>query len=106
MSDEAVAATLASNDLQMDEIEVIASLRDWANVNSVVLGRPVNQVAQKIVSHIRLPLLTPEELSVVEKENEKDHLLPVSGSRVTLIECRRECKHHFTCEIFLYGRAR
>ena len=42
------------------------------------MGKPMSEVARNAVFHIRLPLLTPDELKVVEKESTKDALVPVS----------------------------
>ena len=46
----------------------------------VVLGKSVAEVAQNVIKHVRLSLLTPEELKQVEQENEKDKMIPVSTS--------------------------
>ena len=43
----------------------------------VVLGKSVAEVAQNVIKHVRLALLTPEELKQVEQENEKDRMIPV-----------------------------
>ena len=43
----------------------------------MVLGKPIDVVAEKVSPHIRLPLLAPEELSRVEEQNRKDNLLHV-----------------------------
>lgn len=45
----------------------------------VVLGKSVAEVAQNVIKHVRLSLLTPEELKQVEQENEKDKMIPVSA---------------------------
>ena len=45
----------------------------------VVLGKSVAEVAQNVINHVRLSLLTPEELKQVEQENEKDKMIPVSA---------------------------
>ena len=42
----------------------------------VVMSKPIGVVAKRVVPNIRLPLLSPEELSSVEEEN-KDKLLNV-----------------------------
>ena len=44
----------------------------------VVLGKSVAEVAQNVIKHVRLALLTPEELKQVELDNEKDRMIPVS----------------------------
>ena len=43
----------------------------------VALEKPVKELTKNIIRHIRLLLLSPEELSLVETENEKDSLIPV-----------------------------
>ena len=48
--------------------------------SQVVLSKPVSGVAKDVVPHIRLPVLSPEELGAVEEENRKDHLLNVRES--------------------------
>ncbi|EDV23421.1 BTB/POZ domain-containing protein 19 [Trichoplax sp. H2] len=77
MSDEALAVALASNNLNIDEVDIIKAVREWATVNSVVLDKKVSEVAFGIIKHIRLPLLTPEELTVVEADNKADRLIPI-----------------------------
>lgn len=46
----------------------------------VVLGKRASDVAKNVINHMRLPLLSPEELKDVEVENNKDHLIPVSNT--------------------------
>lgn len=47
----------------------------------MVLGKSVAEVAQNVVKHVRLALLTPdEELKQVEVDNEKDRMIPVRAS--------------------------
>ena len=48
----------------------------------IVLQKSISAVAKKVVPHIRLPLLAPDELKQVEEENVKDKMLPVSESDV------------------------
>ena len=43
----------------------------------MVLDKKVSEVAVGIIKYIRLPLLTPDELTVVEADNKADHLIPV-----------------------------
>lgn len=58
------------------------------NLFKVVLGKSVAEVAQNVIKHVRLALLTPEELKQVELDNEKDRMIPVSppggGTRKSL----------------------
>ncbi|CAH1773514.1 unnamed protein product [Owenia fusiformis] len=77
MSEEALSVVLQSDRLMMDEPDVIDCVREWATVNSVVMGKSMSEVARKVVYHLRIPLLTPEELHALEEETRKDKLLPV-----------------------------
>ena len=78
---------------------MITAVREWATVNAVcyhgihidlpqvVLGKSVAQMAKAVVPHIRLPLLSPEELRQVEVENKTDNMIPVR-KRVMSSCCR------------------
>ncbi|XP_074654245.1 BTB/POZ domain-containing protein 19-like [Tubulanus polymorphus] len=77
MSEDALSVVLDSDQLQLDELDILNAVREWATVNSVVLSKPVNEVAKKVIWNVRLALLSPDELAKVEKENEKDHMVPV-----------------------------
>ena len=41
-------------------------------------------MTKNIVHHLRLLLLSPEELKIVESDNEKDLLIPVSRPEISL----------------------
>ncbi|XP_067935690.1 BTB/POZ domain-containing protein 19-like isoform X2 [Watersipora subatra] len=77
MTDEAMSVVLQSNHLNIDEIEIIEAVREWATVNSVVLGKPISEIAKRVVEHIRLPLLAPDELKEVDEECQRDRLIAV-----------------------------
>lgn len=47
----------------------------------VVKGKSISEVAKKVVQHIRLPLLAPEELHNVEEDCRRDELIAVSCSK-------------------------
>ena len=61
---------------------LVALLRRFETFSDeqVVLGKSVAEVAQNVIKHVRLSLLTPEELKQVEQENEKEKMIPVSLS--------------------------
>lgn len=44
----------------------------------MVLGKPISEIAKRVVEHIRLPLLSPDELKEVDEECLKDRLIAVS----------------------------
>nr|XP_033772239.1 BTB/POZ domain-containing protein 19 isoform X2 [Geotrypetes seraphini] len=77
MSAPALLCMLQSDRLTADEVELICAVREWTHVNSVVLDIPVPQIAAEIVGEIRLFLLSPDELTTLEKENRKDPFIPV-----------------------------
>ncbi|XP_064625236.1 BTB/POZ domain-containing protein 19-like [Lineus longissimus] len=77
MSDDAVCIVLKSDRLLIDELDVLSAVREWATVNSVVAGKSVRETSRKVIPHVRLPLLSAEELTMVEKDNEKDNLIPM-----------------------------
>lgn len=76
MSASTVARIMQSDKLLIDEYEICSIVKEWATVNSVALEIPVSEVSEEIAKFIRLPLLSPEELSRIENEN-KDHFIPV-----------------------------
>lgn len=44
----------------------------------VVLGKSVSEVARNVIVWVRLPILSPDEIEKLEKDNRKDNLIPVS----------------------------
>ena len=46
-----------------------------------MLGKPVAEVARNVIVWVRLPILGPDELEKLEKENKKDNIVPVRLSR-------------------------
>ncbi|XP_068095624.1 BTB/POZ domain-containing protein 19 isoform X2 [Hyperolius riggenbachi] len=76
LSDLGIVSILQSDRLSLDEGPLIQAVREWARVNSVVLDVPVSEVAQDAVRELRLFLLSPEELTALERENTKDELIP------------------------------
>ncbi|XP_043554967.1 BTB/POZ domain-containing protein 19-like isoform X3 [Chiloscyllium plagiosum] len=66
-----------SDMLTIDEPDLINFVREWAHVNSVVLDKPVPEIAKDVICELRLFLLSPEELTILEAENKKDNLIPM-----------------------------
>ncbi|XP_060685855.1 BTB/POZ domain-containing protein 19-like isoform X1 [Hemiscyllium ocellatum] len=77
LSDLALLAILQSDMLTIDEPDLINFVREWAHVNSVVLDKPVPEIAKDVIGELRLFLLSPEELTILEAENMKDNLIPM-----------------------------
>ncbi|XP_028404746.1 BTB/POZ domain-containing protein 19-like [Dendronephthya gigantea] len=77
LSEEAFSVLLSSDNLNIDELDLIALVREWATVNSIGLNKPIQELTKNIVQHLRLLLLSPDELTIVEAENEKDILIPI-----------------------------
>lgn len=51
----------------------------------MVLGKPISEIAKKVVEHIRLPLLSPDELKEVDEECQRDRLIAVSHHLVAIM---------------------
>ncbi|XP_005090122.1 BTB/POZ domain-containing protein 19 [Aplysia californica] len=79
ISEDTLVSILRSSRLSMDELELYRAVKEWATVNSVVNGRKVHEVAREAVKHIRLPLLSAEELTGLEDESKKDSFMPVGS---------------------------
>ncbi|XP_066548002.1 BTB/POZ domain-containing protein 19 isoform X3 [Amia ocellicauda] len=77
LSDLALVPILQSDSLLIDELELLCAVREWAHVNSVVLEQPLPEVVKDAVKELRLALLSPDELTRLEKDNHKDSLVPV-----------------------------
>ncbi|XP_067893075.1 BTB/POZ domain-containing protein 19-like isoform X3 [Heterodontus francisci] len=86
LSDPALLAILQSDLLTIDEPDLINSVREWAHVNSVVLDKPVPEIAKEVIRELRLFLLTPEELTILEAENKKDNFMSLAGSQRLMSE--------------------
>ncbi|XP_053325437.1 BTB/POZ domain-containing protein 19 [Spea bombifrons] len=78
LSDLGLQSVLQSNRLTIDEVPLIQAVREWAHVSSVVLDLPISVVAMDVVRELRLFLLSPDELTALERENRKDELIPES----------------------------
>jgi len=92
ISEDTLVSILRSSRLNMDEMDLYRAVKEWATVNSalnqitmqtegepiVVNGRKVNEIAREAIKHIRLPLLTAEELTSIEDESKKDNFMPVA----------------------------
>ncbi|XP_064385896.1 BTB/POZ domain-containing protein 19-like [Halichondria panicea] len=78
MSDDALTFVLRSDKLRLGEAEILEKVLEWATVNSVVTGSNLGEVAQTVITHVRFPLLHPDKLSEVEKENKKSNHIPVT----------------------------
>ncbi|XP_067893076.1 BTB/POZ domain-containing protein 19-like isoform X4 [Heterodontus francisci] len=96
LSDPALLAILQSDLLTIDEPDLINSVREWAHVNSVVLDKPVPEIAKEVIRELRLFLLTPEELTILEAENKKDNFMSTLTPTVLnlLVGSRSVTKEH------------
>ncbi|XP_021260755.1 BTB/POZ domain-containing protein 19 isoform X2 [Numida meleagris] len=79
LSDTVLARVLRSDHLAADELDLVQAVREWAHVSSAVLERPVPEVAALPVQELRLPLLAPNELAMLESQNQQDLLIPVDS---------------------------
>nr|XP_019572119.1 PREDICTED: BTB/POZ domain-containing protein 19 isoform X4 [Rhinolophus sinicus] len=77
LSAPALLSLLRSDNLCVDEAELVLAARSWARVGAAVLERPVAEVAAPVVRELRLALLAPAELSALEEQNRREPLIPV-----------------------------
>ncbi|XP_064606856.1 BTB/POZ domain-containing protein 19-like [Liolophura sinensis] len=77
LGEEALSAILMRDNLDIDEMDIFLAVKEWANVNSVVLSKPLCEVTKSVVKHVRFPLLSPEELAKLEEENKRDKIIPM-----------------------------
>ncbi|XP_071952502.1 BTB/POZ domain-containing protein 19-like [Antedon mediterranea] len=78
MSESAIIEILKSNRLLMDELNILQAVKEWAKINSAVLSKSAELIAKNVVQHIRLSLLSPDELTELEQNNDKNNFIPVS----------------------------
>ncbi|XP_076809731.1 BTB/POZ domain-containing protein 19-like [Clavelina lepadiformis] len=77
LSTESLGAFLRGDSLNADEMDILNAVRRWSKNNASVTGRHVKELASPVIPLVRLPLLTPEELTKVEEENKKDGIIPM-----------------------------
>ncbi|XP_057356126.1 BTB/POZ domain-containing protein 19 isoform X2 [Manis pentadactyla] len=77
LSAPALLPLLRSDELCVDEAELVVAARNWARVGAAVLERSVAEVAAPVVRELRLALLAPPELSALEEQNRQEPLIPV-----------------------------
>nr|XP_016848726.1 PREDICTED: BTB/POZ domain-containing protein 19 isoform X2 [Anolis carolinensis] len=100
LSEPAMQIILRSNCLAIDELELIYAVREWAHVGSAVLGKSVHEMAETVVSGLRLALLSPSELTTLEEDNRRDQLIPVESlaeAWKTLALCKRRGTRSSLC---------
>ncbi|GFO47950.1 BTB/POZ domain-containing protein 19-like [Plakobranchus ocellatus] len=76
ISEDALVTIIRSDKLNIDEIDLIKAVKMWATVNSEVDKKEVSLVGRNAIKHLRLPLLSLEELGALENENKTDFFLP------------------------------
>lgn len=77
MSEDTLAFILQSDNLQINERDVLAAVKEWATVNSVVSGKTESAVAARVIENVRFALLDGDTLAKFEKDNEKSNIAPV-----------------------------
>ena len=64
----------------------------------MVLGKPIAEVAKNVIMWIRLPILTPEEIEKLERDNKKDGVIPVRLAFIVILVLSKQSKH-FKCNL-------
>nr|XP_036877891.1 BTB/POZ domain-containing protein 19 isoform X2 [Manis javanica] len=86
LSAPALLPLLRSDELCVDEAELVLAARNWARVGAAVLERSVAEVAAPVVRELRLALLAPAELSALEEQNRQEPLIPVRTGNQAQVE--------------------
>ncbi|CAL1546847.1 unnamed protein product [Lymnaea stagnalis] len=79
ISEDTLVSIVRSSRLTMDEIDLYKAVKEWAKFSSAVNGKQPHEVARDAVKHLRLPLVSPDELKKLEEENKKDSFIPVAS---------------------------
>ncbi|BFZ17104.1 hypothetical protein BsWGS_20143 [Bradybaena similaris] len=79
INEDSLVAIIRSSRLTIDEMDLCKAVKDWASVNSVVNGKKIHEMARDAVKHLRLSLLSPNELTTLEEENKKANFIPVES---------------------------
>eukprot|EP00056_Hartaetosiga_gracilis_P017575 m.7725 g.7725 ORF g.7725 m.7725 type:complete len:286 (+) comp5867_c0_seq1:80-937(+) len=77
ISPETFAHILQSDHLQITEMELLNSVKEWATVNSVVTNQTLKDTLKDVIVHIRFPLFDSANLQKIEDDNEKTQIIPV-----------------------------
>ncbi|KAK3786959.1 hypothetical protein RRG08_037424 [Elysia crispata] len=76
ISEDALVTIIQSSKLKIDELDLVKAVKTWASVNAVADHKEIFQMARDAIKHIRLPLLSFDELSVLEEESKVDLFIP------------------------------
>lgn len=60
---------LQSDHLQADEKSILDAVYHWGTVNSVVSGKTLAKQVEKVMHHVRFPLLDSDTLQAIEEDN-------------------------------------
>jgi len=78
LSEESLAFILGSDKLQAEEAEIYEAVKEWGTVNMVINQSTLKESLQEVIQHIRFPMLSQEVLTMLEKENERETVIPVN----------------------------
>ncbi|GFS00748.1 BTB/POZ domain-containing protein 19-like [Elysia marginata] len=99
ISEDALVTIIRSSKLKIDEIDLIKAVKVWATVNSVADQKQICQMARDAIKHIRLPLLSPDELSKLEEESKVDLFIPTEMFSSAKELVKQGNKDHILCTV-------
>eukprot|EP00039_Didymoeca_costata_P020567 m.341695 g.341695 ORF g.341695 m.341695 type:complete len:283 (+) comp20362_c0_seq1:74-922(+) len=77
LSEDTLSYILASDNLQAEEVEIYEAVREWGTVNMVITESSLRDVLKVVIRHVRFPMMAADYLEQLEKQNEKDNVIPV-----------------------------
>lgn len=82
LSEDTLCTILSSDNLMMDEADVLQAVLRWANVNSAASSKRLHQIGRDVVKCVRLPLLTLDEIGQLEESNRANKFIPMDSFAV------------------------
>lgn len=77
LSEDTLSYIIQSDKLQVTEDQIYQAVLEWGSVNMVIAEKSLASVLNKVVWHIRFPMLDQARLTDIENENSKNQIIPV-----------------------------
>eukprot|EP01135_Chromosphaera_perkinsii_P011612 Nk52_evm1s2456 gene=Nk52_evmTU1s2456 len=68
LTEDTLLKIVSSDNLQCNEFDLFTAVKDWGSVNSVVQGITIDEAMEKVITKIRFPILSSDDLLKVDEE--------------------------------------